>query len=233
MDEQVKPAEAWKRVLSSYREWEREEVDSSIYVMEALAAYLNTSRRQPAASPSPDEQVKPAEWVLVPRDDDGRSFSDSALPEGMIRAGMAVFDQVDADNANYVAGETTDWDTGMIAVAVYRAMLAVSPSPEGTRERGELVDAATDALHVLESFGDLSHDKEADIARGKLRAALTLPPVAGVDREVVERVGRLEAALRLFGNHGGNLITQSDARTVADDLAVILALVSPLEGKTP
>ena len=68
--------------------------------------------------------------VRVPRDT-GPNFSDSTLPEEMIYAGIAVFDQVDADNANYVAGETTDWDQGMIVVAIYRAMLAASPQGEG------------------------------------------------------------------------------------------------------
>ena len=69
--------------------------------------------------------------VRVPRDT-GPNFSDSTLPEEMIYAGIAVFDQVDADNANYVAGETTDWDQGMIVVAIYRAMLAASPQGEGS-----------------------------------------------------------------------------------------------------
>lgn len=68
--------------------------------------------------------------VNVPRDDDSRSFSDSLLPEAMIWAGIEVQEQVDRDNANYIAGETTDWDQGMIAVAIYRAMLTAAPKAE-------------------------------------------------------------------------------------------------------
>lgn len=80
--------------------------------------------------------------VNVPRDDDSRSFSDSLLPEAMIWAGIEVQEQVDRDNANYVAGETIDWDQGMIAVAIYRAMLASAPKAEPVSDPYKLVTAA-------------------------------------------------------------------------------------------
>lgn len=67
--------------------------------------------------------------VMVPRDDSARSYSDSLLPLEMIYAGMAALDQADSEMANYVPGETTDWDQGMMAVAVYRAMIAAAPPP--------------------------------------------------------------------------------------------------------
>lgn len=60
---------------------------------------------------------------LVPVDDINRPFSDSLLPPEMIYAGMAALDQAETDMANYVPGVTTDWDQGMMAVSVYRAMV--------------------------------------------------------------------------------------------------------------
>lgn len=77
----------------------------------------------------PSPAVVPDGWKLVPVDDETREFANSALPVEMIHAGMDALEKVDEDNANYVAGETTDWDNGMVAVAVYRAMLSASPSP--------------------------------------------------------------------------------------------------------
>jgi hypothetical protein len=76
------------------------------------------------------QPIRKATWKLVPVDDGARSFSDSGLPRAMIDAGLAVCDQRDNDNMNYVAGVTTDWDDGMVCVAIYRAMVATSPSPE-------------------------------------------------------------------------------------------------------
>ena len=73
-------------------------------------------------------------WRIVPVDT-GPNFSDSTLPLAMIEAGMGVQDQIHHDTVNYVAGETTDWDEGMIAVAIYRAMLAAAPAPAVARER--------------------------------------------------------------------------------------------------
>lgn len=69
-------------------------------------------------------------WQLVPLDDEGRCIADSALPHEMIEAGIRVQEQVNDDNSNYVAGETTDWDCGMVAVAIYRAMLAAAPAKQ-------------------------------------------------------------------------------------------------------
>jgi len=82
-------------------------------------------------------------WVLVPRDDDRRSFSDSLLPREMIDAGMAVCEQRDHDNMNYVAGVTTDWDDGMVCVAIYRAMTKAAPPPP-------LEGAGIDAVEAFE-----------------------------------------------------------------------------------
>lgn len=90
MDEQVKPAEAWKRVLSSYKAWERDEVDSSIYVMEALAAYLNTSRRQPAASPSPEGTRERGELVARLKNDLAQGWISNARTAADIRALLAL-----------------------------------------------------------------------------------------------------------------------------------------------
>lgn len=69
-------------------------------------------------------------WQLVPKDDESRCVADSALPHEMIEAGIRVQEQVNDDHCNYVAGETTDWDCGMVAVAIYRAMLAAAPAKQ-------------------------------------------------------------------------------------------------------
>ncbi|WP_426291187.1 hypothetical protein [Sphingomonas sp. TWP1-3-1] len=74
-------------------------------------------------------------FVLVPRDDDTRDLSDSILPAAMIDAGIEVLDKVQIDSLDYQAGTTTDWDDGMVAVAVYRAMLAASHEAEAFQQR--------------------------------------------------------------------------------------------------
>jgi hypothetical protein len=71
-----------------------------------------------------------------------------------------------------------------------RAYLAASPSPEGTRERGELVTRGD--IMWLERAKDVGHCGEGSMERrgrdehnariDRILAALTLPPVPGVDR---------------------------------------------------
>jgi len=46
----------------------------------------------------------------------------AGISDEAIEAGMEVFRQVDRDNENYVAGETTDWDEGMIVGAIFKAV---------------------------------------------------------------------------------------------------------------
>lgn len=83
-----------------------------------------------------DEQVKPAEWVLLPREATGEMMA-------AVRAALPGEGRFPACLLN----------------KIYRAMLAASPSPEAS----ELSN-----LQKMQS------------------AALTLPPVAGVDREVAD-----------------------------------------------
>ena len=52
-----------------------------------------------AASRRPVEPPVPDGWVLVPRDEDARSFSDSQLPMAMIEAGKEVLDRAADDLA--------------------------------------------------------------------------------------------------------------------------------------
>lgn len=59
---------------------------------------------------------------FLPVDDDRLPFSDSRIDLDVIQAGIEQLERIRADQANYVPGVTTDWDDGMIAVAVYRAM---------------------------------------------------------------------------------------------------------------
>lgn len=64
-----------------------------------------------------------AKLAIVPLDDEERGFSDSALPDRVVAAGMNALDRAETDMNEYVSGVTPDWDEGMIAVAVYRAMV--------------------------------------------------------------------------------------------------------------
>ncbi len=63
--------------------------------------------------------------VIVPKDDLNRFVSDSQLPREMIDAGFDVLEQCDEDLMNATG---PDWDYGMEAVAVYRAMLSKAPN---------------------------------------------------------------------------------------------------------
>lgn len=69
-------------------------------------------------------------WQLVPVDDAAFNLSDTSLPWPMVDAGIKALEQVNEDDLNYEAGVTTCWDMGMVAVAVYRAMLAAAPKPD-------------------------------------------------------------------------------------------------------
>ena len=61
---------------------------------------------------------------VLPVDDSSKAFSNSDLPDYMIEAGGDALDQAYLDLQNYKSDETIDWDSGMIVVAVYRAMTA-------------------------------------------------------------------------------------------------------------
>ena len=69
-------------------------------------------------------------WRSLPIDDLQRDHADSALPDAMIFAGAEALDRCRDDLENYVPGETPDWDSGMTAVAVFRAMVAAAPAPQ-------------------------------------------------------------------------------------------------------
>jgi hypothetical protein len=66
----------------------------------------------------------------LPVDDITRSFSNTLLPESMIDAGIEVYDRISMDLKDYISGLTTDWDSGMAVVAIYRAMTAAAQSSE-------------------------------------------------------------------------------------------------------
>ena len=97
-------------------------------------------------------EPEPVAWATVPRDDDKRPLADSSLPIEMIYAGLEVLEKVDEDNCNYVAGETTDWDNGMVVVAVYRAMIAAAPSPSAAllaaEQRGRDAERARRGIYI-------------------------------------------------------------------------------------
>ncbi|MEY3773974.1 MAG: hypothetical protein RLZZ129_754 [Verrucomicrobiota bacterium] len=71
-----------------------------------------------------------SERTIVPTDDPALPFCQSRLPYEMIQAGMEALEKANDDLRGYVAGETIDWDTGMIVVAIFRAMCAAAPKTE-------------------------------------------------------------------------------------------------------
>lgn len=92
------------------------------------AAQATAAPNPPAAPEAAGGGVAvPEGWRLVPTDDADRPFSDPALPDEMLIAGAEAIDRASDDLKAYIPGETIDWDSGMIAVAVYRAMLAAAP----------------------------------------------------------------------------------------------------------
>lgn len=182
----------------------------------------------------------PAEWVLVPRE---------PTPE-MVGAFWRV------KNGHHYHDEPPPTDRS--DYAAYRAMLAASPSPEGTRERGELT---ADFVRALPG-GKLDDSQYEEIETALDRAdapcqatdgrwltlaervaALTLPPVPGVDREVVARIIHPKA-LRTAEEWmvepwcsdfvaANNEVEyyEAERRVALAKADAILALVSPLEGK--
>ena len=87
-----------------------------------------------------------ANFITLPLDDKSKAFCETNISEQALRAGMAVLDQVDRDNANYVAGETIDWDQGMIVVAIYRAICDAYNKNEIENERDDWVPAVPEEI---------------------------------------------------------------------------------------
>ncbi len=114
-------------------------------------------------TPAPAGDVR-----VVPVDDDARPLSDSLLPQAMIDAGIAVLDQVQVDSLDYTSGVTTDWDDGMVAVAVYRAMIAASPTPDSSAVSGsaEVLREAPDLRarlgRAIDGFPSMLHSEKID-----------------------------------------------------------------------
>lgn len=87
----------------------------------------------------PDLDAPPSHALrIVPLDDDERDFADSILPGDMIEAGMVALEQAQADLKSDDP-DAIDWDNGMIAVAVYRAMTGKAPVADA--KDGEQTDA--------------------------------------------------------------------------------------------
>lgn len=91
----------------------------------------------------------------LPVDDDARDHADSALPFEMIAAGADALDACRNDLDNYVAGQTPDWDSGMIAVSIYRAMSAVGVSIAQQQD----ASANLTALSIIEQWSKPSFMK--------------------------------------------------------------------------
>lgn len=62
-----------------------------------------------------------AELEAIARD--APEYVCSGIPDSVIEAGVDAWGKAQNDMANYKPGITTDWDEGMIAAAMFRAML--------------------------------------------------------------------------------------------------------------
>jgi hypothetical protein len=140
---------------------------------------------------------KPEEWVRIPETDEVVRY--------VARYGGMCRDCADEDGICPHSGLPCGDECEKAILHVIKALnygfgrgyLAASPSPEGTRR--------------------------LDVIWGGQRAdTLTLPPVPGVDREVVARLSAFVERTEAWGEPW-------TAHTA--DLRALLALVSPLEGK--
>jgi hypothetical protein len=89
-------------------------VYSAQQVREILTVALS---RQPTAEA---DEVGRLRAMLV----DDPNDACAGVPEVVIEAGIAVQDRAIGDLRNYIAGVTCDWDEGMLAAAIFKAMLS-------------------------------------------------------------------------------------------------------------
>ncbi len=93
----------------------------------------------------------PSRFATLPVDDTSRDHSDSVLPFEMISAGAEALEACREDLSNYVAGETPDWDFGMTAVRVFRAMTAAGLPLAAKAQRKHPTSHAL-ALSIIEEW---------------------------------------------------------------------------------
>ena len=96
-------------------------------------------------------------YALIAVDDDRLSYSDSLLDDEIIDDACKLFDRIDEDNRTYVSGETTDWDQGMVAVAVFRTMV------RSMRERTYIVRHEGESRTALELVQGVSLQDAAQV----------------------------------------------------------------------
>jgi hypothetical protein len=101
------------------------------------------------------QTVSTIRLAALPIDDDARDHADSALPFEMIAAGADALEACRNDLDNYVAGQTPDWDSGMIAVSIYRAMTAAGVSIAQQQD----ASASLTALSIIEQWSKPSFMK--------------------------------------------------------------------------
>lgn len=88
-------------------------------------------------------------WKLVPLDDDTRDHADTILPLSMVFAGSEALEKCNEELQDYAAGINPDWDGGMIAVAIYRAMVAAAPSSSGEDPLRAALEKVAGALNAV------------------------------------------------------------------------------------
>src|SRR3546814_16531179 len=70
----------------------------------------------------------------------------AGVPEGAIEAGIDAWEDANRDMANYVSGERTDWDNGMIVAAIFKAVdRTILASPANHVEDSELLAVVFDS----------------------------------------------------------------------------------------
>lgn len=118
--------------------------------------------------------------AALPIDDAAREHADSALPFEMISAGADALDACRTDLDNYVAGQTPDWDSGMIAVSVFRAMTAAGLSIAQQQE----ASANDISLSIIEQWSkpDFMKLRAGEMTAGEQRTVQAI--LAGVSAAI-------------------------------------------------
>jgi hypothetical protein len=212
--------------------------DGNTYVVRAPSIDQVTDALIDFAALSPFAAA--GDWAMAPRDDLSREVADSALPGEMIEAGVVALEQVDEDHRNYVPGETADWDYGMVAVAVYRAMLAAAPpapaedeymtvtlSRDGAVTSHNAYDADFDEMvAATEKIIDelqkrLSNRKYCPFSHGAVRRNDASPP-APVGEDALREARRICAQAR--PDYADGFLSGKYDQTSTEMRAVLIAL---------
>src|SRR3546814_2730480 len=133
---------AWNAVADEFNQWDNLSVDEQEkwqgrFADHADAQFPALARLRSALKDDPDDIA-------------------AGVPEGAIEAGIDAWEDANRDMANYVSGETTDWDNGMIVAAIFKAVArSILDSPANHVDDVELqIGRAPSELQSLMRISD-------------------------------------------------------------------------------